>query len=76
MGVWDMAGNVWEWVMDEFSTYPVTIENETGSASSAEVYIPRGGSWGYTPAFVRTVSRYPVASEADYLAVGFRSAGD
>jgi formylglycine-generating enzyme required for sulfatase activity len=74
VGAWDMAGNVWEWVADEFGAYPGASETETNSATSSDTHILRGGSWGYTPAFVRAAYRYPVPPEADYLAVGFRCA--
>ena len=74
VGAWDMAGNVWEWVADEFSTYSGASETEANTVTSSDTHILRGGSWGYTPAFVRAAYRYPVPPEADYLAVGFRCA--
>ncbi|MCJ7661781.1 MAG: formylglycine-generating enzyme family protein [Anaerolineales bacterium] len=76
VGAWDMAGNVWEWVIDEFSAYPGASETEANPRASTDTHILRGGSWGYTPAFVRAAYRYPVPPEADYLAVGFRCAAD
>ena len=74
VGAWDMAGNVWEWVADEFSAYAGASVNEANTVTSSDTHILRGGSWGYTPAFVRAAYRYPVPPEADYLAVGFRCA--
>ena len=76
VGALDMAGNVWEWVGDEFGSYPDASQTKESSASSTDTHILRGGSWGYTPAFVRAAYRYPVQPEADYLAVGFRCADD
>jgi len=70
----DMAGNAWEWVGDLYEAYsPDAQRNPTGPDSGSQ-RILRGGSWGYTPAFVRTATRYPVPPAADYLAVGFRCA--
>jgi len=74
VGARDMAGNVWEWVMDEFRVYPGASEAASKAVTSADTHILRGGSWGYTPAFVRAVYRYPVPPGVDYLAVGFRCA--
>ena len=74
VGAWDMAGNVWEWVADEFSAYPGANDAVSNAVTSTDTRILRGGSWGYTPAFVRAAYRYPVPPEADYAAVGFRCA--
>jgi len=74
VGAWDMTGNVWEWVADEFSPYPGASDGASNAVTSTDTHILRGGSWGYTPAFVRGAYRYPVPPEADYLAVGFRCA--
>ena len=74
VGARDMAGNVWEWVMDEFRVYPGASEAASKAVTSTDTHILRGGSWGYTPAFLRAAYRYAVPAEADYLAVGFRCA--
>jgi carboxyl-terminal processing protease len=71
-GALDMAGNAWEWVADLYGAYPAENQiNPTGPAAGSE-RILRGGSWGYVPAYVRTMYRYPVPATADYFAVGFR----
>jgi len=44
-GVCDLAGNVWEWVVEWYGTYPSAAEtNPTGPASGSYRVI-RGGSW-------------------------------
>lgn len=71
-GAYDMTGNVWEWVADEFCDYPSNATTEVVQPISTNSHILRGGSWGYPPAFSRSAYRYPVPPETDYLAVGFR----
>jgi eukaryotic-like serine/threonine-protein kinase len=60
-GVYNMAGNVWEWVADRYSdTYyqdlPASISNPLGPDSGQERVL-RGGSW-FDPAYlIRTSVR-------------------
>jgi formylglycine-generating enzyme required for sulfatase activity len=74
VGAFDMAGNVWEWVADSFAPYPESAQTNPVNDVAGDKMVLRGGSWGYSQAFVRTAYRYPVPPSADYLAVGFRCA--
>lgn len=81
-GLYDMAGNVWEWVADwyasdYYATYPVDSwpDNPTGP-DLGDKKVLRGGSWLDGWMQVRSAYRYSYFSPEDRSnVVGFRCAG-
>ncbi len=80
-GVYDMSGNVWEWVTDwydenYYGNLGELTENPAGPASG-EFHGLRGGSWLNEEDFVRTFTRgWNDLSYFDYADFGFRCVRD
>ena len=45
LGIYDMSGNVWEWVWDIYGSYPSGAQTDPHGANSGSYRVIRGGGW-------------------------------
>jgi formylglycine-generating enzyme required for sulfatase activity len=70
-GLFDMAGNVKEYVWDRYGAYPGTVTDPLGAATGANRVV-RGGGWNSAPSLCRAASRETIGAAAESSSVGFR----
>jgi formylglycine-generating enzyme required for sulfatase activity len=69
-GIYDLAGNVWEWVDAWYDAYPGNTISDPNFGTTYRVM--RGGSWGSDESGLRASNRYKDAPDYNYYVVGFR----
>lgn len=72
-GLWDAAGNVWEWTLDAWNPAAAAVAGPAPDAPSA-LRSARGGAWNALPAQLRCANRNAWPSGARYSNLGFRTA--
>jgi sulfatase modifying factor 1 len=75
-GLFDVLGNVWEWVNDWYDPhyYPSSPSQDPAGPASGLERVQRGGSWIVDPTLLRLSDRYSYKPDARSDFFGFRCA--
>lgn len=76
LGLYDLSGNVWEWVEDWYFDYPKREETDPVYEGADSEHVMRGGSWYDEASDTRCTARYGSEADTREADVGLRLARD
>ena len=71
-GLYDVHGNVWEWVRDKAGPYPIKTSIDPSGPAIGSYGVARGGSWFYPALQARSANRLYLPPDIGNYNVGFR----
>lgn len=74
LGLYDMTGNVWEWMSDYYDEgyYAKSPTNEPTGSETGQKHVLRGGYWGDFPNWIRITRRIGLDPSAKAAGYGVR----
>jgi formylglycine-generating enzyme required for sulfatase activity len=72
LGIYDMSGNVWEWVSDWYGEYTADVQTNPIGPPSGSCLVFRGGSWDSGARYCRVSNRDFGGLDVRITILGFR----
>jgi len=72
LGLYDMSGNVYEWVWDWYGPYPTGTQLDYRGLASGVGRVLRGGGWGHAASYCTVALPYGTSPYNRGLSFGFR----
>jgi len=72
LGLYDMSGNVWEWVWDRFGAYPSFAQTDPAGPAAGGYRVIRGGCWSHSSGYARSAVRLSFNPDSRSINFGFR----